>query len=95
MGRRWQRPDGPGVGNAALEADNSGGDYTNFQALDTQIELFPPIIAASPRFVKTPPCPQCHSRAGYIGAGAGPHAASLRCFRGHFLRWISGREVCE
>ena len=35
------------------------------------------------------PCPRCHGTAATIGAGRGPHAASLMCACGQHLGWMS------
>lgn len=33
-------------------------------------------------------CQQCGSTGGYLADGKGPHAAELRCVRGHHQRWL-------
>jgi hypothetical protein len=35
------------------------------------------------------PCPRCNGTFAAIGAGRGPHAASLRCACGRHLGWMS------
>jgi len=35
------------------------------------------------------PCPRCSGRAAVIGAGRGPHRASLLCVCGRHLGWMS------
>jgi hypothetical protein len=35
------------------------------------------------------PCPHCYGVAATIGAGRGPHSASLRCGCGRHLGWMS------
>lgn len=47
-------------------------------------DLFP--IESSVRLMK--PCMACGSTDGYLADGRGPHAAELRCVRGHHIRWI-------
>lgn len=53
-----------------------------------QTELFGVATAVTPATVHSDPCPQCGSTVGVEGPGAGPHWKSLRCIRGHFIRWL-------
>lgn len=41
-------------------------------------------------------CSQCGSTSRQMGAGKGPHSASLRCGEcGKFIKWISASEVAQ
>lgn len=42
----------------------------------------------------SPPCPRCGSVSFLIGAGKGPHSASLRCAEcKRFTKWVSATDV--
>lgn len=53
-----------------------------------QTELFGVAASVTAETAQSDPCPRCGSTVAVRGPGAGPHWKSLRCIRGHFLRWL-------
>jgi hypothetical protein len=54
-----------------------------------QRELFGFAARADERTMMSSPCSRCGATVTVVGPGAGPHHASLRCVRGHFVRWVA------
>jgi hypothetical protein len=53
-----------------------------------QRELFGLVVGTDERTIDCGPCSRCGSSVAIIGPGVGPHHASVRCVRDHFLKWL-------
>jgi hypothetical protein len=83
--RNERAPGERGAGELRLSHLGCGADSIT----PRQGELFGALVAVDEHTTYCEACPQCGATIAIDAPGRGPHFASLRCLRGHFLRWLS------
>ena len=64
----------------------------NFAPCDNRITS-PPVFRVNPNYL---PCASCGSTERKLGAGKGPHTASLRCAEcDRFIKWIGKSDLVK